>query len=191
VPHKFNYKHKHRLNSEERRKILPPESTLTKFGLHDGDIVADIGCGIGYFTIPAANIVGSSGKIYALDILDKMINEIKIKLKKLDISNVETVLTEENNLKLQEETVTFAFISNVLHEAKNKEKFLSEVKKIICSKGRIAIIEWKKGNYKMGPPMEDRLDKEVLVKILDKLGFINISTIDIAKDFYGLIAERI
>jgi FkbM family methyltransferase len=190
MTHKFDAKNKHKLDNENRRELLPPEETLIKLGLHEGDVMADIGCGIGYFTIPASKIVGDNGKVFAMDILPEMLQDVGKKIKDNNISNIEIILTEENDLKLEDNKVTFAFISTVLHEADEKENFLNEIKRIISPKGRIAIVEWQKINSEFGPPIEHRLDKVDLIKILDTVGFSNISTIDIGENFYGLIAEK-
>jgi ubiquinone/menaquinone biosynthesis C-methylase UbiE len=190
MTHKFDVKNKHKLDNAKRRELLPPEETLIRLGLHEGDIMADIGCGIGYFSIPASEIVGDSGKIFAMDILPEMLQEVEIKIKENSISNIKTLLTKESDLKLEDGKIDIAFISNVLHEAEDKEIFLSEIKRIISSKGRIAIVEWQKINSEFGPPIEHRLDKVDLIKILDAFGFSNIATIDIGENFYGLIAQK-
>lgn len=190
MTHKFDIKDKHKLDNAKRREMLPPEKTLIGLGLQEGDIMADIGCGIGYFTMPASKIVGDSGRIFAMDIMPEMLQEVEKKVKKENISNVETVLTEENHLKFEEGKISFAFISNVLHEAEDKEKLLWEIKRIISPEGRIAVIEWQKIISEFGPPLEHRLDKTDLVETLVTLGFSNISAIDIGENFYGLIAYR-
>ncbi|MBA9010887.1 hypothetical protein [Clostridium saccharobutylicum] len=76
-----------------------------------------------------------------------------------------------------------------LHEGDEKENFLSEVKRIIKPNGKIAIVEWKKVDSEFGPPIDHRLDRIILMKILDKLGFSNIEFINISDNFYGIIAE--
>jgi len=190
MTHKFDAKNKHKLDNEKRRELLPPDETLIKLGLHEGDVMADIGCGIGYFTIPASKIAGDSGNIFALDISPEMLQDVGIKIKNNNISNIEIILTEENDLKLEDNKITFAFISTVLHEAHEKENFLNEIKRIISPKGRIAIVEWQKINSDFGPPIDHRLDKMDLIKVLDTVGFSNISTIDIGENFYGIIAEK-
>ena len=123
MTHKFDAKNKHKLDNEKRRELLPPEETLIKLGLHKGDIIADIGCGIGYFTIPASKIVGESGKVFAMDILPEMLQDVGEKIKDNNISNIEIILTEENDLKLEDNKITIAFISTVLHEADEKKTF--------------------------------------------------------------------
>jgi ubiquinone/menaquinone biosynthesis C-methylase UbiE len=191
MPHKFNKNNRHKLDSDERRKMLPPERTIISLGLKDGDVMADIGCGIGYFSIPSSKIVGDNGHIFALDILPEMLEEVEIKARENNCNNIKTVLVEENDLKIKEGSVSFAFISNVLHEIDELNKFLGKVKNIISSKGKIAIIEWKKVNSKYGPPMEDRLDKMELIKLLNYEGFVNIISMDIGDNFYGITAERL
>jgi ubiquinone/menaquinone biosynthesis C-methylase UbiE len=56
-----------------RRKWHEPETTLKEIGLRAGMVFMDIGCGDGFFTIPAAQQVGETGKVYALDINDSAI----------------------------------------------------------------------------------------------------------------------
>lgn len=190
MTHKFDAKNKHKLDSEQRKKILPPEQTLISLGLQEGDIMADIGCGIGYFSIPASKIVGKNGKIFAMDISSEMLDDIEMKINKNNILNIETVLTDENDLKIEDKKVTFAFISLVLHEANNKENFLAEINRIISPKGKIAIVEWEKADTESGPPIDHRIDKIDLLYTLDKLGFSNILTVSIGENFYGISAEK-
>ena len=190
MTHKFDVKNKHKLDNEHRRKLLPPMDTLLSLELKVGDIMADIGCGIGYFSIPASEIIGTSGKVFALDISPEMLEEVEKKVVELNINNIETILTDGNKLKLKKHHINFAFMSNVLHEIEDKEKLLEEIKDILVNKGRIAIVEWQKNNTEFGPAKEDRLDKVDLVKLLEKLGFYNIATIDIGENFYGVTAEK-
>lgn len=69
--HKFDIKNMNKLDSLERRQDMPPYETLEKFGLSNHGIFLDIGCGIGYFTIPAAEIL-KHGKAIGIDIMDEI-----------------------------------------------------------------------------------------------------------------------
>jgi len=190
MTHKFDVKNKNKLDNAKRREMLPPEKTLISLGLKSDDIMADIGCGIGYFSIPASKIVGNSGQVIALDVSDEMLREVEKKVLEGNIHNIEMVLTEENRLKLEDGKIAFAFISTVLHEIEHKEKLINEIKRSLKNNGRIAIVEWQKISGEFGPPIDHRLDKMDLVKMLNSLGFSKISTIDIGNDFYGITAEN-
>ena len=190
MSHKFSAKNKNKLDNPERRKIMPPEVTLEKLHLQKGDIVADVGCGIGYFSIPAAVIVGEMGKVYAMDISDEMLSEVQERANKNNVANVEIVRTIENSLIVADETITYAFICNVLHEAENVSNFLKEVKRVLIMGGKVAIIEWMKKESLTGPPMNHRIAEEELLTTLDNIGFKVIEQIDIGNEFYGIVAIK-
>lgn len=190
MAHKFNVKNKHKLDSARRREILPPFEVLTHIGLKEGDVMADIGCGTGYFTFPASQIIGKSGKIFAMDILTEMLEEVSKKAEENNFANIFTILTEENDLKIPSETATIALISNVMHETEDKEKFINEVKRILTYDGRICIIEWRKAESEFGPPLEYRLDEEYVQNLLQDAGFKNIDTKRIGEYFYAVTGEK-
>lgn len=188
--HKFDVKKRRKLDSEQRRKILPPFDTLKKAGLQEGDVMADIGCGIGYFTFPAAEIVGSEGLIYAMDISPEMLEDVEKKVSEQGSLNIRAIQTTENDFKVKENTVTYAFISNVLHELKNSANFLKEVKRILSLHGRVAIIEWQKVESDVGPPIDHRLDISDVKQMLQDQGFENIQGMDIGDYFYAVVAQK-
>lgn len=190
MSHKFSAKNKHKLDNPERRKILPPEETLEKMQLEKGDIVADIGCGIGYFTIPAALIVGEMGKVYAMDLSDEMLKEVHDKAIEKNIANIEMIQTLENNFVVDDESITYAFICNVLHETENVSLFLDEVKRVLAKEGKVAIVEWMKKESHIGPPLNHRIAEEELLKVLSNMEFQVIKTIDISNEFYGILVTK-
>jgi ubiquinone/menaquinone biosynthesis C-methylase UbiE len=70
-----------------RRVISPPKKKILRF-LHPGTVVADLGCGPGYFTIPMAEITGSNGRVYAVDSDPKSIQALNTKSKAQDLENI-------------------------------------------------------------------------------------------------------
>lgn len=190
MSHKFNPAHKDKLQAEWRKKALPPVQTLQKLGLVAEDSVADIGCGIGYFTIPAAEIVDSTNQIYALDTSEEMLAEVEKKLKGVELSNVIPIKSEEYDLKLPTESVSFVLLVTVLHEIDEKERFLQEAQRILKPAGRIAVIDWEKKPTEMGPPLEHRLSLEEVVELLMAAGFEVSQELHFTEVFYGLVAVK-
>ncbi len=186
MAHKFDFKKSKNLISDKRKKLLPAKEILHDLGLKNGDIIADIGCGIGYFTFPAFEIVGLEGKVYAMDISLEMLNEIEKIIKDQTISNIEVVKTIESKLIIDDDTINFAFASTVLHEVDELDSTLQEIKRITAHNGKIAIIEWKRVKSDLGPPIEDRLDPSVLIEKLKETGFRNIKNSDLSEYFYTI-----
>jgi 2-polyprenyl-3-methyl-5-hydroxy-6-metoxy-1,4-benzoquinol methylase len=77
--------------------ILPifrsPERLLKSAGLGTGQKVLEVGCGPGFFTIPAAEMVGGEGFIYAVDLHPLAIERVRKRIEKKGIRNVEPILS--------------------------------------------------------------------------------------------------
>ena len=188
--HKFDVSQRSKLDNPERRRLLPPDETLKKLGLKTGETIADIGCGIGYFTIPAARIVGPSGRVYALDISDEMLVQVHEGKKSNNLTNIETVKTTEYDLKLESGLISFGFICNVLHEIDEFSRFVDEIKRLLKDQGTFALIEWEKKVSSTGPPIEHRIDKESMITRLIEQGFKLIDCQNISEEYYSLIMEK-
>lgn len=184
--HKFDIRHINKLDNPERRKQMPPKETLLKLGLKEGNKFADIGCGIGYFSISAVDIVGNAGLVYCIDESEKMLEELKNRLKS---ENAKILKAETRKVPIDEQIVDFVLLSNVLHEIKNPRDMIKEVKRILNSNGKVAIIEWKKKETLHGPPIDSRIDEAFLKNILMEDGFKNIETIDLTQNHYALVAK--
>jgi ubiquinone/menaquinone biosynthesis C-methylase UbiE len=190
MAHKFDPKKFKKLDSAERRYIMPPKETLVKLGLRKNDVFVDIGCGIGYFTIPALEIVGPGGRVYGIDTSDKMLSELEKRVKAESIPNLHLIRTQEYEFGIQRASVTFAFMCNVLHEIGDKPLFLTLIGNMLVDRVTIAIIEWEKKESSYGPPMKHRLDRDSLNKLLADQGFGDIHKSRIHEDFYSMVGRK-
>lgn len=188
--HKFNPASKPKLDNPERRKLLPPEEILRQLGLRQGDSMADIGCGIGYFTLPAAYIVGKQGKVYGLDIVAEMLEETQDRVSASGLTNVELLQVKENDWLLPGETVDYAFACLVAHEAEDLTAFFREAARILRPAGQLAVIEWNKQPGRMGPPPEHRLDKGDLTALLSRCGFDDMRQHAVNDEMYAVLAKK-
>ena len=171
MPHIFDPEERHKLDSPERRAEMPPEETLVKAGIKPGDIFLDIGCGTGYFSLPAARMIGPKGVVYALDVSGVMLAELRSKVASQGIFNLQTLQTARGKLALPEAGVTLALISDVLHEVDDRRTFFAAVGAALKPGARLAVIEWEKKETPKGPPLKDRLAEDERRALLKKAGF--------------------
>lgn len=181
--HKFNIKNIEKLDNPERRKMMPPEETLLKFNIDDSGTLLDIGCGIGYFTIPAAKIL-KNNKVIGIDIMPEIIGIAKEKAKGL--GNLHFRTSEEYNFPVENNVIKYVFISNVLHEVEDKSRYFKEIKRVLKEEGYLLIIDWEKREMKMGPPIHERISRDKMVELCNEAGFSFIENVEINENHYGL-----
>lgn len=182
--HKFDAKNADLLDNPERAKILDPDSILEKLELTKELVIADIGCGTGFFSIPASRRVK---KVFALDIQQEMLDILNEKIKKEKITNIETILSEESSIPLSDKSINILLMANVFHELEDRSSLLKEAKRILGLGGRLAIIDWKKIEMDFGPPLQDRLDETEVIGILNENGFTGLEKSNIGPYNYLLI----
>ena len=184
MQHEFDIKNKKKLDSPKRREMLPTRTVLNKIGLNEGARLADIGCGIGYFSIPAADVIGPQGIVFALDVSKEMIEELDKKIEENGIENIRTVITDKYNFKLEDNSVSYAFICTVLHEIEDGIAFIDETKRILALGGKIAVVEWIRAESDWGPPVDHRLDSSDVKIMLQAAGFKEIEYLKLNEHFY-------
>ena len=165
--HVFNPKRIAALESEERRTWQNPEKTLELLELKPSYVVADLGCGTGYFTVPLADKVK---KVYGIDIQKEMLTVLEQKIKKQKILNIETVLSKENEIPLQTESIDLLLSVNTLHEFRDKEAIICEMRRVLRADGKAAIIDFKKEETDFGPPVAIRFSEEQAMRLFKKSG---------------------
>ena len=132
------------LEGPQRIATQKVDQVLSKLGLKPGMVIADIGAGSGLFSRPLAKAVAPSGKVYAVDIQQDLLDYINKRDKEENIRNIQTVLGEFNDPKLPSRDVDLAFINDVLHHIENRAAYLKALGGYIKRDGRIAIIEMNK-----------------------------------------------
>lgn len=190
MSHKFNPKKMNKLDTPQRRLILPPLETLIEFGLQKEDSFLDIGCGVGYFTIPAAEFLDPKQIATGVDLSLKMIEELQIRATKRNINNLKLILSEEYDLKVKDSSQDFALMVNVLHEIDDKNKFMKKIHSALSETGKLAIIEWAKIPTEEGPPVQYRIDEKYCIQLFEENGFKILSKHRFSESFYGLVGVK-
>lgn len=191
MAHKFDISKRNRLESEERKRLLAPSETLRRLGYQKGGTMADIGCGTGLFTFPAAERGGNEAKIYAVDVSEEMLSEVKKRAEAAGSPNIITVKSGEYDFKLTEGSADFVLICAVLHEIDDQARFLREGARICRKGGKIAVIEFNHNvPTDFGPPLDHRMTKEQVRELILSSGFHTASAVDISEAFYAVAALK-
>jgi ubiquinone/menaquinone biosynthesis C-methylase UbiE len=167
--HKFHIERRGYLDSEERRSYLDAAAILRGFGIDPGIRIADVGAGTGFFALPAAELVGPRGHVYAADLSPEMLQDLQKKIADKRVSNVTAVRSTEDGIPLPDRSVDFALLACVLHELDGPGTLL-ECRRILKPQGRLGIVDWKKQEMEYGPPKEHRLDESQAKTILEDAG---------------------
>ena len=125
-----------------RRIFHRPEEIFALY-LKEGMIAIDLGCGMGYFSIGMARIVGESGKIIAVDVQQKMLDSLIRRAQKAGVADrITPVLCGENNIGIHQE-VDFALAFWMAHETPDAFEFLKQVQAILKKSGKLLLAEPK------------------------------------------------
>ena len=171
MTHVFDPSERHKLDNPERRAEMPPEETLVTAGIKPGDVILDIGCGMGYFTVPASRMIGPKGLVYAVDLSGIMLAELRSKAASTGIFNIHTSQSAHSKLNLPEADYTLVLLSDVLHEVEDKKGFLASVAAAVKPGVKLSIIEWAKKETPKGPPLKERISEDEMQVLLKKAGF--------------------
>ena len=130
-----------------RKPLHNPRKIVGKY-ISDGMTVLDIGCGMGYFSVPMAGMAGDSGKVIAVDLQLEMLGGLKRNAAKAGVNNIITHQCEKNTLALDEwaGNVDFALVFWMLHEVPDSQRLILEVRAALSEHGVLFFSEPKLGH---------------------------------------------
>src|SRR6266699_766268 len=144
----------------ERVAEEAPDRALDAIGLKKGDVVADIGAGVGYFTWRMAERVGSTGKVYANDIQPRMLEQLKKNVASRGLTNVVPVLGAEDDPKLPAGKLDLELLVDVYHEFSKPREMLAKLREALKPSGRLVLLEYRKED----PSVPIRLEHKMTVQ---------------------------
>jgi ubiquinone/menaquinone biosynthesis C-methylase UbiE len=113
---------------------LPRKTILEEVGIRPGFHVLDYGCGPGGYTAPLAELVGESGKIYALDIHPLAIRKVKDIASKKRLANVETILSDCQT-GLADNSMDVVLLYDIFHDLSDPNEILKELHRVLKPDG--------------------------------------------------------
>jgi predicted methyltransferase len=162
----------------DRDKWQPPDPIMDDLSIADGAVVADLGAGGGWFTIQLARRVGPRGVVYAVDVQSQMIDEVRRRAERENLSNVRTILNTADDPKLPR-GIDAALIVDAYHEmtcaarpsCKEPVTLLMNVARTLKPQGRLGVLDFYPGQGGPGPPADERVDPQTVIKTAAAAGF--------------------
>ncbi|MBN1905892.1 MAG: class I SAM-dependent methyltransferase [Deltaproteobacteria bacterium] len=125
------------------RRIFQNPNKMLRPYISEGDTAIDIGCGPGFFTIEMAKLVGSSGKVIAIDLQEKMLGDVRKKAIKHHVEErIKFFQCEQDRVGLDQKA-DFLLAYHMVHETPSPRAFLKELKTMLNENGKILIVEPK------------------------------------------------
>jgi putative heme-binding domain-containing protein len=172
-------------DAEER-----PDTLVNGLEIPAGATVAEIGSGTGYFTWRLAEKVGPKGKVFAVDVQQKMLDLTAETIKKHQLSNVQLVLGADNDPHLPPASLDLVFIAYAYHEFSDPQAIITAVNRALKPDGRLVIIEFAEG-HPFGP--QDKAERMTINQIraeIEPLGFELDRVLELLPIQHGLIFTK-
>jgi ubiquinone/menaquinone biosynthesis C-methylase UbiE len=123
------------------RKVFHNPYRILSSYIRNGDTVIDVGCGMGYFSIPMSQMVGQNGKVVAVDLQKKMLEKLRMRAEKGGvIDRIITIPASQTSLEVQTKA-DFVLAFWMIHEVPDRKRFLSEINGLLKKNGKLLIVE--------------------------------------------------
>jgi len=115
------------------------DKKLDSFGIKEGDIVVDYGCGPGSYLLRASELAGRSGKVFAADIHELAVKSVEKRVKVNKLKNVQGIQIENYSCPIPDKTADLIYALDMFHMVKEPDRFLKELHRILKKNGRLII----------------------------------------------------
>jgi ubiquinone/menaquinone biosynthesis C-methylase UbiE len=164
-----------------------PDVVFGAIQLVSGETFLDMGCGPGDYSVKAAELVGHTGKVIAVDASPEILSCVHEKIDQQNIKNIRIMNTDITRpTALEDSSIDVCLLSTVLHIFSLKqigENVLREIRRVLKPGGKMIIIECKKENLPFGPPLAMRLSAEEISAVASKCGFTEKGYVDLGCNY--------
>ena len=166
------------LTRESRNREEDCDTMLEALQVKPGDVVCDMGCGNGFYTLELAKLVGKRGKVIAVDIQREMLGLLDDRAKQEKVTNIDTVLGTVVDPMLPKEAVDLVLLVDVYHEFSHPVQMLAAIRNSLKPCGRIALVEFRAEDPNVPIKPLHKMSKEQVMKEFPPNGFKLVEEFD-------------
>ncbi len=117
-----------------RDRLKPRLPYVEEAGVEAGKSVLDFGCGPGSYVVPAAQLAGASGRVYALDVQPAALTMTMARAARAGLTNVESILSDRDT-GLPDGSVDVVLLYDIYHELAYPATILAELHRVLKVSG--------------------------------------------------------
>lgn len=155
------------------QSFIRPEEFWKQLELRAGQTVVHLGCGAGYYLIPAARMVGKHGLVIGVDIRPDMLAAAEKRAAEEDLASIVQLrradLERKASSGVDDGTADWTLLANILHQADPIAVFY-EARRITKPTGRVIAVEWETVATPLGPPAEKRIAQSAITAAAKQTG---------------------
>ena len=162
--------------------------------LKPGIVFLDVACGRGAYCLKASEIVGPAGTVYAVDLWQEGIEQLKASAAEENALNIKAFVSDAGRyIPVDDQVVDVCLMATVLHdfvEDQISKEVLHEIVRVLKTDGILAIVEFKKIEGPPGPPVHIRLSPEEVSNMLAPYGFTTVRQTDVGPYNYLILFKK-
>ena len=174
--------------------LIDAETFYRELDLKKGITFLDVACGRGAYCLKASEIVGSAGTVYAVDLWQEGIEQLKASAVEENALNIKAFVSDAGRrIPVDDQAVDVGLMATVLHdfvEDQISKEVLHEIVRVLKPDGMLAIVEFKKIDGPPGPPVHIRLAPKEVVDMLTPYGFIKDRLVDVGPYNYLMLLKK-
>jgi predicted methyltransferase len=165
------------LERRERETEEKPQLLIDALDIKPGQTIADLGAGSGYYSFRIAPLVGSTGKVLAVDIEPAMLEVIAQRASRERIANVAPVRASARDPNLAAGSVDLLFVVDVYHELEYPYEVMTKVRAALKPGGRVALIEYRAEDPQVAIKPVHKMSERQVRRELEAAGFRHVKTV--------------
>jgi len=166
------------LNRDAASARSRPGEILEQLHIREGQSIADIGSGGGYFTLAFARKAGKTGRVYAVDVKKKYLDFVRRQSEEAGLDNIVFVLAQNDRLNLPEKGLDFVFARNVFHHLPEPGNYFAKFKEYLKPDATVAVIEHKKKGLGFASLFGHHTSPETILHTMENAGYVHAESYD-------------